>query len=143
MGFVGEDVPYAAVGARMVALVARNQVQVNVKDALSTGGGDVDADVVAVGLELLGDRIAFRDQQLATGRVLLRLQLEEIGAMAKRNDQRMPSTDRIAVARTVGVLVLSRDPVRGAEQTRVLEVNHGVTGADDDLPAACSIAANR
>ena len=69
--------------------------------------------------------------------------IEKIGAMAKWNDQRMPATDGIAVARAVGVLVLSGDPVRCAEQTGLLILFHGATGVEGDLPAAYSIAANR
>ena len=67
-------------------MVAGNQVHVNVEDALSAGGANVNPDVVAVGMELFGNRVALRDQQLAAGCVLLRRQLEEICAMAKRDN---------------------------------------------------------
>jgi hypothetical protein len=52
---LGDHVPNTTAGVRDIAVVARDQMDVQVADGLASGASDVDPDVVAVGLVSLFD----------------------------------------------------------------------------------------
>src|SRR5437879_4894255 len=124
VGLPGDDLPHAALGTRVVACVAGNQVHVDVEHALSAGPPDIDTDVVAVGPELLLQVLPRGEQELHAGRHLVGRQLEEVGAVTEGNDQAVAAADREAVARTVSQLIAARHAARSAEEAGVVGVSH-------------------
>jgi len=99
-------------------------MNMHVKNALSRCLADINANVVPIGLELSIDGVLFRHQELHAGAYLFSAEVEEVGTVAQRNDQRVAGTYGIAVARAVGQFIASSYSARSAEQAGVIWVFH-------------------
>src|SRR5262250_3069200 len=106
VGLPRDDLPDPSLRAWVVPRVTRDQVHVHVAYALAARAPDVDAHVVAIGGEL-GGELTLRDaeQPHARGDFLGR-ELEEIGAVPKRNDQAVAGAHRIGIAGAIRERVL-------------------------------------
>lgn len=77
---------YPSLGVLNIAFVAWDDVNMDVKDALSSRWSHVDADVVAVWLELIVEQFLFLFDELHAGRHFFRCEFEKAGDMATRDD---------------------------------------------------------
>ncbi len=111
----------------MVSKVARNQVEVDVVDALSSRRTHVDADVVSVGVVLILKDLLFQLEQVETGSGFIGTEFEKTRAVSKRNDERVARADRVTVPRGVGELIPIGHAPRSAEQTRTIRIPHSRT----------------
>src|SRR3990172_5354865 len=82
-------------------------------------GPDVDADVVAVGLELLVERRPFLGHQRHARSDLLGREIEEARTVPQRDDQRVTRADRERIARAPGEGVPAPDTARRAKDARI------------------------
>jgi len=73
-------------GILNISFVAWDDVDMDVKDALPSRLSHVDADVVAVWLELFVEQFLFLFDELHTGGYFFCCQVEETGDMAARDD---------------------------------------------------------
>lgn len=116
--------PHAPLGVINVPLVAGNNVYMHMVDALPGRRPHIDADVVAIRTELLGDESFFLLNEAHAGSDLFRCQLEKTGDMPARDDQRVSRTRRVGVARTECQFMLYRYPARiCAKQAWVIGVS--------------------
>ena len=109
VAFAGEEVPYAAARVIDVAAVARDDVDVEVHDGLTGSFPGIDADVVAVGVELLIDLLLDDIDELEEGRALVGCGVEPSGDEAARDDEGVAGAYREAVAKGKGKGI-ARDP---------------------------------
>ena len=72
--------------------------------------------------QMLRDTVTRLDQELHAGSYLLRREIEEVGAVARRDDQGVARTHRVAVARGVGKAVLPRHGAWNTEDAGVVGV---------------------
>lgn len=77
----------------------------HVEYALTSCGAYIDADIVAIGIELSVDELLFFFYQVHAGSHLFRSQVEKAGDMASRNDHRVARTHGTSVTCTVGEFV--------------------------------------
>jgi hypothetical protein len=94
---LGDHVPNTTTGVRDIAVVARDQMDVQVADGLASGGTDVDPDVVAVGLVAMFD-VGFGDfQGCREGLLLLCGGVEPSGGVSLGDQEQMAGADWKAV----------------------------------------------
>ena len=93
---------HAALGILDIPLVAGNEVNMNMPDALPGRRAHVDADIVAIGAKLRVQQAALLGDQVHTGLNLFRRQLEKAGDMTAWDDQGVPRAHRVAITRAVG-----------------------------------------
>ena len=89
-----------------ITLIAGNDVNVGMQDTLPGCLPYVNADVVAVGVELLIQQLALLDYQLHAGVDLVGRQVEKAGDMAFRHDHRMTRTHRVGITSAVRKFVI-------------------------------------
>ena len=100
-----------------IAAPARDQMDVAVKDRLPGGLADIDADVESRDVRVLREDSASRlFEQLVDRPLLLGAQIEKIGDVAPRQDQRVQRRHRRDVANGVGERVLCNDLASGTAQ---------------------------
>src|SRR3569623_144138 len=103
---------HAAARIFLVAAVARDEMDVQVRNGLTAGRTVVDADVVAVGLVVLVEDV-LRLRQHPEQRSLLGFGgLEQRGDVTARNDHRMPERDGKPVAIGHGEFIFGDDAMR-------------------------------
>ena len=102
--------PHAALGILDITLVAGYDVNMDMEYTLPGRRPHVNADIVAVGLELLVQQFSFLGNQLHAGVDLLRRQLKKAGHMAFGDNQGMTRAHRVTIARTVSKFALQRHP---------------------------------
>ncbi len=93
--------PHTPLGIFNVTLVAGDDVNVDMKNALPGRRSDIDADIVAIRFELLVKAHFFLFDEPHAGSNFFRRQVEKTGYMPTRDDQGMPGTRREGVACTV------------------------------------------
>jgi hypothetical protein len=81
IGLFGDDLSNPALGPRVISLISRDQMHVQVKDTLPSRLADIDANVVPIGLELFVQGGSLSYQQLHAGAHLFSAEVEEIGTM--------------------------------------------------------------
>ena len=115
--------PHAPLGILDISLVAGNDVNMDMEDALPGRGPNIHTDVVAVGLELRVQQAALLGDKPHAGVDLFGRQVEKTGDMTTRDDQRMPRAHRVAIARAVRKFVSQRHPACVfTKQARVIGV---------------------
>ena len=115
--------PHPSLGILNVPFVAGDEVDVDMVNALPGCRSDVDADVVAIRLELLIKEFFFLLEEPHAGSHFFRRQVEEAGDMPTRDDQGVALTRRVGVARTESQFMLYRHPARIlAEQAGIVGV---------------------
>ena len=115
--------PHAPLGIFDIALVAGNDVNMDMEDTLPGRRPNINADVVAVGLELLVQQPALLGYKLHAGVDLFGRQVEKAGDMTTRDDQRMAWTHRVAITCAVRQFVTQRHPACVfTKQARVIGV---------------------
>ena len=93
-----DDTTYPAFRVFHVALVAGNDMDVQMGNRLSGPGSDVDADIVAVGVMLfVGHFLSFGDQSPQFFAFLIG-DIEVIGKMPIRDDEKVPLVGRMSVS---------------------------------------------
>ena len=116
--------PHAPLGVFDIPLVAGNDVNMDVVDALSGRGPHVYADIVAIGLEFLVDALLFLTDQLHADGNLFGSQFKKAGDMAFRDHYRVTGADRVGITRAVRNVSIQGQPLRVcAEQARVVGVS--------------------
>lgn len=78
---VEDDLPNSTLRSRVVPVIARNQMNVHVKDALPSCLTDIDANVISVRLKLVIDGIPLGHQERHAGVHLFCSKVEEVGTM--------------------------------------------------------------
>jgi len=116
MGFLENHVSDPTPRVGMIAVVARDEVDVNVKDTLPGRRAHVHTDVIAVRLEVALKGALLGDQELHARGHLLRGEIKKVRTVPEGNDQRVSGADRIGVPRGVGETVPPGDVARDAEQ---------------------------
>lgn len=115
--------PYPSLGILNVSFVAGDDMNMDMKNALPGRGSDIDADIVAIRIELIVDEGFFLFDEVHTGRHFFRRQVEKAGYMPTRNDQGVSRTRRVGVAGTECKFMAQRYPTRiFAKQARVIGV---------------------
>lgn len=115
--------PHASLGIFDITLVAGNDVNMDMENTLSGRRPNVNADVVAVGLELRVQQVALLGYKLHTGVDLFGRQVKKAGDMTTRDDQGMTRAHRVAVTRAVRKFVSQRHPACVfTKQARVIGV---------------------
>jgi hypothetical protein len=89
----------------MVTVESGDQVDVGVVDGLSSSVPDVDADVEAVGLQRLKETTMLAVDQCEAVGGLRRGEVEEVGAVAFRDDEGVPRRHRVCVSNGEGARV--------------------------------------
>lgn len=102
--------PHAPLGIFDITLVAGNDVNMDMKNTLPGRRTHIDADVVAVGIELYIQQLALLGYQLHAGIDLLGCQVEKAGDMTTRDDQGMSRAHRVAVTRAEREFVIQGYP---------------------------------
>jgi len=92
---------HAALGILDITLVARDEVNMDMQDALPGRRPHVNADVVTIRLEFLVQSHALLGDQPHAGVDLFGRQVEKAGDMATRDNQGMAWAHRVAITRTV------------------------------------------
>jgi hypothetical protein len=93
-------------------------------NALPGRRSDVDADVVAIRIELLVDEFLFLLDEAHAGSHFFWRQVEKTGDMPTRDDQGVPGTRRVGVTRAESKFMLYRYPARiFAEQAWIIGVS--------------------
>ncbi len=114
---------HAALGVLDIALVAGNEVNMDMHDALPGRRPHVDADIVAIRLELCVQQAALLGDQVHAGLDLFGRQLEKAGDMTARDNQGMTRAHRVAITRAVRKFVFQRHPACVfTKQARVIGV---------------------
>lgn len=117
-------VPYSPLGILNITLVARNDVNMHMQDTLPCRRPNINADIIAIRLELLINELFFFLNQLHTGAHLFKCQLEKAGNMTLRDDNRMPWARRVSITCTVRKFIIQRHPLRVCtKQAWVIEVS--------------------
>ena len=106
---------HAAARVGDVAVVARDQVDVQVEDGLAGGFADVDADVEAVGAVAAGDQLSASVEAGGQGRSLLGGGVEPGGDVPSRDDEQVAFADREGVPEGPREAVFEGDAVLGGE----------------------------
>ena len=115
--------PNAPLGIIDITLVAGNDVNMDMQDTLPGRRPNINADVVAVGFELLVQQAALLGYKRHAGADLFGRQVEKAGDMSTRDDQRMPRAHRVAIPRAVRKFVTQRHPACVfTKQARVIGV---------------------
>ena len=123
MSLLGDHMPHAPLGVFDIALVAGNDVNMDMQDTLARRRPNIHANVVTVGLELLVQQPALLGYKLHAGVDLFGRQVEKAGDMATRHDQRMTRAHRVAITRAVRKFVTQRHPACVfTKQARVIGV---------------------
>ena len=102
--------PHTALGIFNIALIAGNDVNMDMEDTLPSRRTDVSTDVVAVRLKLFIQQLSLLVDQCHASVDLFGSQLKKAGNMAARDDQRMPRAHRVRIARAVRQLVMPGNP---------------------------------
>ena len=97
--------PHTPLGILDISLVAGNDVNMDMQNALPSRRPYVNADVVAIRLELLVQQLALLGDQLHTGADLFGRQVKEAGHMTLRDNHGVPRAHRVTVTSTVCKLV--------------------------------------
>lgn len=116
--------PYAPLGILNVPFVAGDDVNMDMKEALPGRRSDIDADIVAIRIELLVNEFFFLLNEAHTRGHFFRRQVEKAGYMPTWDDHGMPRTCRVGVTGTVNKFMLYRHPTRiCAKQTWIIGVS--------------------
>ena len=102
--------PHAPLGIIDITLVAGNDVNMDMEDTLPGRRPNINADVVAIGFELLVQQAALLGYKLHAGVDLFGRQVEKAGDMTTRDDQRMTRAHRVAITRAVRKFITQRHP---------------------------------
>jgi len=102
--------PHTTLRILNITLVAGNDVNVYMEDTLPGCWPYVNADIVAVGIELLVQPMTLLGDQLHAGVDLFGRQVEKAGDMSFRDDQRMTRTYPISISRAVRKFAIQRHP---------------------------------
>ena len=102
--------PHAPLRIIDITLVAGNDVNMDMEDTLPGRRPNINADVVAVGFELLVQQPVLLGYKLYAGVDLFGRQVEKAGDMTTRNDHRMTRAHRVAITRAVRKFVTQRHP---------------------------------
>ena len=86
MSLLWNHMPHPSLGILNVPLVAGNEVNMDMEDALPGCGPHIDTDVVAIRLELLVDAFFFLFDESHAGSHFFRCQVEKTGDMPARDD---------------------------------------------------------
>lgn len=97
---------YAPLRVFDIALVAWNDVNMDMKYTLSGRRSYVNADIVAIRIEFLVQSHALLGDQFHAGIDLVRRQVEKTGYMSTWDNQGMARTRRVGIARTVSKFML-------------------------------------
>ena len=115
--------PHAPLGIIDITLVAGNDVNMDVENTLPGCRPNINADVVAVGFELLVQQPALLVDQFHAGVDLCGRQIEKAGDVSTRYDQCMTRAYRVAITRAVREFVIKRNPAWiFTKQARVIGV---------------------
>ena len=112
-GFVRQYPTHSTARVFAITLVPRDQVNVQVRHCLPSGGAVIDADVVARGMELTFEMVAGRDQQRHQVGALCVGDFKERRHVSPGDDQRLAGRDREAVADDDRVLALQDEAFGG------------------------------
>lgn len=104
--------PHPSLGILNVPFVAGDDVNVDMVNALPGCLPDVDADVVAIRIELLIEEFFFFFEEGHAGSHFFRRQVEKAGDMPTRDDQSVPGTRRVRITRAESKFMLYRYPAR-------------------------------
>ena len=104
--------PHASLWVFNVPLVAGDDVNMDMADALPSRGSDIDADVVAIRIELLVEEFSFLFDEVHAGSHLFRRQVEKTGYVPARDDHSVPRTRRVGVTGAERQFTLYRYPAR-------------------------------
>ena len=114
--------PYTSLGILDITQVARNDVDVDMKNALPGGQPHVNPDIVAIWVEFPINTFFLIINKFHAGRDLVRRQVEKARDMPLRDDQGVAGADGIGIAGAVGKRVRQR------HASRVLAKKAGVVG---------------
>ena len=115
--------PHASLGIFDIALVAGNDVNMDMEDTLPSCRPNIHTNIIAVGIELLVQQAPLLGDKPHAGADLFRRQVEKAGDMSTRDDQRMPRAHRVAIACAVRKFVSQRHPACiFTKQARVIGV---------------------
>ena len=89
-----------------ITLVARNEVNMDMKDTLPGRRSHVNADVVTIRLEFLIKSLALLGDQPHACIDLFGCQVEKTGYMAPWDNQGMARANRVGITRTVSKFML-------------------------------------
>ena len=102
--------PHPSLGILSVPLIAGNEVNMDMKDALPGRRPYVDADVVAIRIKFLIKASFLLFYDIHAGSHFFIRQFEKAGDMPTRNDQGMPRTRWIGVTGAESKLMLYGNP---------------------------------
>ena len=102
--------PHPSLGIIDITLVAGNEVNMDMEDTLPSRRPNINANVVAVGLELIVQQPALLGYKPHAGIDLFGRQVEKAGDMTTRDDHRMTRAHRVAIPRAVRKFVTQRHP---------------------------------
>ena len=111
VGFFWNDPSYPTTGICLIAVVAWNQVDVEMRHRLPCGGSVVDADVVALGIERLIKYALCPVQQRHQFKLFIWLQLKKRPDMAPWDDQRVAGRNREAISDHHAMVTAVYDPL--------------------------------
>ena len=115
--------PHAPLGIIDITLVAGNDVNMDMEDTLPGRRPNINADVVAVGFELLVQQPVLLGYKLYAGVDLFGRQVEKAGDMTTRDDHRMTRAHRVGITSAVREFVIQRHPLWVCtKQARVIGV---------------------
>ena len=106
MCLLWDHMPHAPLGIFNVPFVAGDEVNMNMKNALSGRRSDIDADIVAIRIEFLVNILFFLFNEAHTGSHFFRRQVEKAGDMPTRDDQGVSRTRRVGVTGTESKFML-------------------------------------
>jgi hypothetical protein len=104
--------PHAPLRIFNVPFVAGDDVNMDMQNALSGRWSDIDADIVAIRIELLVDEFFFLFNEVHAGRHFFRHQVEKAGDMSTGDDQGVPGTCWVGVTGAESKFMLYRYPTR-------------------------------
>ena len=110
MCILWQYMPHPALGVFHISLVAGNNMDMDMKYALTRGGANIHSDIVAIRAKLTVYQLLFPLDKVHTGNHFLGGQLKKAGDMSSGYDHRMSRADRIAVPGAVGELIFQRYP---------------------------------
>jgi len=116
--------PHSALGVLNVSFIAGDDVDMDMKDALSGGRPHIYADIVSIRIKLLVEAFFFFLNKTHAGSDFFCCQVEKTGDMPTRDDQGVSRTRRIGIASTESKFMLYRYPARIlAKQARIVGVS--------------------
>jgi hypothetical protein len=104
--FIGDDASYPTPGIFHIALVTRNDVDMQVMDGLACGCSDIDTDIVTIGVILFVTDLFGPGNKSPEVHQFFIVDIEITGKMTIGNDQEMPLAGRMAIPGSEAILTL-------------------------------------